>query len=124
MGAKTSKKGEVIPCILFKQVQISQSSHGSHKTTANDGVFMRGTSYSKFENDYYGQLNEIFQLEYLRLAIKSTIVFKCNWFDRTRSVGIKIRGSYNLIGRNHIRRLCTYEPFLLAIHNSSVLSEI
>ena len=60
------------------------------RSTSNSGVCIKGTNYSETEIDYYGRLIEILQLEYPRPPIKRTILFKCNWFDPTVNVEIKV----------------------------------
>lgn len=51
------------PIYFINGSKFYTSFHGSHKATSNNGVYMRGTSYFEFKDDYYGELNENFQLE-------------------------------------------------------------
>ena len=75
------------------------------RSTSNSGVCIKGTNYNETESDYYGRLIEILQLEYLRLPIKRTILLKCNWFDPTINVGMKVHKQYFLVDVNHKRKL-------------------
>ena len=55
------------------------------------------------------------QLEYPRLPIKWTILFKCNWFDHTINVGMKVHQQYFLVDVNLKNKLNKDEPFILAM---------
>ena len=95
-------------------------SHGSMRSTSNSGVCIKGTNYSETESDYNGRLIEILQLEYPRLPIKRTILFKCNWFDPTVNVGMKVHKQYFLVDVNQKRKLSKDEPFILAMQAAQV----
>ena len=95
-------------------------SHGSMRSTSNSGVCIKGTNFSETESDYYGRLIEILQLEYPRLPIKWTILFKCNWFDPTVNVGMKVHKQYFLVDVNQKRKLSKDEPFILAMQAAQV----
>jgi len=86
------------------------------RASNNSGVCIKGTNYSADENDYYGVLTEILELEYKgSTPIKRTVLFKCEWFDPTPNVGMKIHPQYKLVDINHRRKLRKYEPFVLAM---------
>jgi len=50
-------------------------------STANYGVCVRGGQYDTMENDYYGLLVDIVELEYTGSPTKKVVLFKCDWFD-------------------------------------------
>lgn len=79
----------------------------------NSGVCIKDTNYSTYENDFYGQLIEVVELEYPGLPIKKTVLFKCEWFD-TSSSGTVVHADYKLVSINHNRKYNRYEPFVLA----------
>ena len=83
------------------------------KLTMNSGVCVRGTQYVEGENDFYGVLADIIELEYPALPMKKTVIFKCDWFDPTDS-GTHTNTRYNMVDVNHRRRYNKYEPFILA----------
>ena len=60
------------------------------------------------------------QLEYPRLPIKRTILFKCIWFDPTVNVGMKVHKQYFLVDVNHKRKLNKDDPFILAMQVAQV----
>jgi hypothetical protein len=60
-----------------------------------------------------GRLVEIVKLEYTGRIDKSTLLFKCEWFDPTPA-GTKVNEHYRLVDINHKRRFNRYEPFVLA----------
>nr|GFA40298.1 hypothetical protein [Tanacetum cinerariifolium] len=59
-------------------------------STYNSGVCLKGSNYIDESNDYYGILAEIVQLEYPALPIKRVVLFRCDWFDPTPNVGMKV----------------------------------
>ena len=63
----------------------------------NSEVCIRGSNLSVDESDYYGQLEEIMELEYPALLIKRIVLFKCDWFDPTLNLGMKIHKDYKLV---------------------------
>ncbi|KAJ9173753.1 hypothetical protein P3X46_016860 [Hevea brasiliensis] len=87
----------------------------------NSGVCIRGSTYGDTTDDYYGLLKEVIQLEYPALPIKRVVLFKCEWFDITPNVGIKVHKHYNLVDINHKKRLNKYEPFILASQAEQVV---
>ncbi|KAH0757622.1 hypothetical protein KY290_021115 [Solanum tuberosum] len=80
--------------------------HNFSRASNNSGVCIRGTNYSADDNYYYGVLTEILELEYKgSTPIKKTVLFKCEWFDPTPNVGMKIHPQYKLVDINHKRKL-------------------
>ena len=65
------------------------------------GVSVKGSNYSAISYDYYGHLIEIIQLKYPTLPIKGSRLFKCDWFDPTTNVGMKVLKDYYLVDINH-----------------------
>ena len=90
-------------------------SHGNNRATTNSGVCIKGELM-----DYYGKITEILEIEYPALPIKHCVLFKCEWFDPTPNVGIKVNCSYNLVEINQRRRLANFEPFVLAMQANQV----
>ena len=89
--------------------------HGTRKGIMNSGVCIKGTNYSDHhENGYYGQLQEVIELEYPGWPVKRTVLFKCEWFDPTLNIGTRVQPKYNIAEVNHRRRFNKYEPFVLA----------
>lgn len=85
------------------------------------GVRIKGTNYIANDNDYYGILTEILELEYKgSTPIKRTILCKCEWFDPTPNVGVKIHPQYKILDVNHRRKLKKYEQFILAMQAAQV----
>ncbi|KAL1371645.1 hypothetical protein AAHE18_01G148200 [Arachis hypogaea] len=72
-------------------------SHSSGKSTQNYGIYVKDTGYGEYENDFYGQLNEIIQVEYTGLPLKRVVLFKCEWFDPTIGKGTKVNKEYGII---------------------------
>ena len=50
--------------------------------TINTGVFTRGASSGADAFDYYGRLENVYELTFNRTNVQlNLIVFKCHWFD-------------------------------------------
>ena len=94
--------------------------YGDNKSTMNSGVCIKGSNNNVDELDYYGQLNEIIQLEYPALPIKRTVLFKCRWFDPTPTLGMRVHKQYNLVDVHRERSYNRYEPFVLAAQSTQV----
>lgn len=97
--------------------------HGTHMSTENSGVCVKGTDYSIDEYDYYGRLEDVVELEYGGLPLKKTFLFSCAWFDPSNR-GTKTIPQYKLVDINHKRKYNKYEPFILAAqaHQVSYIS--
>ena len=81
----------------------------------NAGICIRSTSYAQSnEGDYYGMIQEIVQLQYPGLPEKSTILFKCEWFDPRSSESMKVHRKFKLVDINFKKRWPKYEPFVFA----------
>lgn len=79
-----------------------------------------GVCISSDSCDYYGQLLEILEVEYPGLPIKSTVLFKCDWYDPTPNVGVKVHNQYKLVDIDKRRKYKKFEPFVLAMQASQV----
>ncbi|GJR77027.1 transposon-like protein [Tanacetum coccineum] len=64
------------------------------------------------EGDYYGQLNDVIELEYMNCS--KVVLFKCEWFDPVKHRGWKIHNDFGLIDINHKKKLRNYDPFIMA----------
>lgn len=84
------------------------------KSTANNGVCVKGTDYGQCEHDYYGTLDEIVQLEYPGEPIKRIVLFKCKWFDPTLNTGTRVHKHHGIVEVNLQRSYSKYEPFIIA----------
>lgn len=93
--------------------------HGSHRSTMNSGVCVKGANYGYSEGDYHGRLLEVVRLEYPGLPMKKVVLFNCEWFDPT-PLGTMVHPQYNLVDINHRRRFRGYEPFILATQATQV----
>ena len=93
---------------------------GASKMSINSGVCIKGQNYSHNANDWYGQLREVVEVEYLNWPIKRTVLFMCDWFDPTPNMGIRVHEQYNIVEINHRRRYDKYEPFVLAMQAAQV----
>lgn len=110
---------ESYPMYFVNGYKFHSIEYESNKTSMNSGVCIKGTNYSESSVDYYGRLIEVLILEYPRLPIKKTTLFKCEWYDPT-SEGMKVHKKYNIVDIHENKRLKKYEPFILAIQAAQV----
>ncbi|KAK1362155.1 hypothetical protein POM88_046629 [Heracleum sosnowskyi] len=104
-----------VPIYYVNGYKFHTRKYGANKSTFNSGVCIKGTNYTETANDYFGIIEEILILEYPRLPIKRTVLFKCDWFDPTPNIGTKVHRCYNIVEVNQRKRLNLYEPFILAM---------
>ena len=103
------------PVYFINDFKYHTQSHGNNRATTNSGVCIKGELM-----DYYGKITKILEIEYLALPIKHSVLFKCEWFDTTPNVRIKVNCAYNLVEINQRRRLANFEPFVLAMQATQV----
>ncbi|KAL0356155.1 UNVERIFIED_CONTAM: hypothetical protein Sradi_4062400 [Sesamum radiatum] len=75
-------------------------------------VCVKSSSYRDTDNDFYGMLEEIIELDYPLNDDLHVILFKCRWVDPTR--GMKVHPRYHLVDVNFKRVYQKDEPFILA----------
>ncbi|KAL0325043.1 UNVERIFIED_CONTAM: hypothetical protein Sradi_5073600 [Sesamum radiatum] len=75
-------------------------------------VCVKSSSYRDTENDFYGMLEEIIELDYPLNDDLHVVLFKCRWVDPTR--GMKVHPHYHLVDVNFKRVYQKDEPFILA----------
>ncbi|XP_016456739.2 uncharacterized protein LOC107780687 [Nicotiana tabacum] len=85
---------------FVNRYKFHTESHGSARSTMNSEVCISDPNVG----DYYGRIQEIIQVEYREEPLKNTVLFKCEWFDRTMNVGVKKHNQYKLVDVNHRRR--------------------
>ncbi|XP_050222148.1 uncharacterized protein LOC126672242 [Mercurialis annua] len=100
--------------------KFNTEEYGEDRVTMNNGVCVKRSLYGPVESDFYGVLIDIIELEYPALPIKRTVLFKCNWFDPTKKVGMLVHPRYNIMDVNHRKRYNKYEPFILAEQSDQV----
>nr|GEY53626.1 hypothetical protein [Tanacetum cinerariifolium]GEY53634.1 hypothetical protein [Tanacetum cinerariifolium] len=81
--------------------------HSFGRKTSNTDLCIVGE-----EGDYYGQLNDVIELEYMNCS--KVVLFKCEWFDPVKHRGWKIHNEFGLVDINHKKKLRNYDPFIMA----------
>jgi len=97
--------------------------HATNKSAANSGVCVKAADNSPDEDNFYGQLLEIIEVEYPGMPIKRVTLFKCHWYDPTttgNSHGTNIHKRYKLVDIHQGRSYRIYDPFVLASQASQV----
>ncbi|KAK2436720.1 hypothetical protein QL285_021692 [Trifolium repens] len=79
----------------------------THYILQNEGITNGG------ENDFYGIIQNILQLEYNDFDDKITL-FHCEWFDPTKNSGTRVQKQYNIVDIKMNKRYRQYDSFILA----------
>lgn len=79
----------------------------------NYGVCVRGTN-GELEDDFFGILSDIIELEYPGMPTKKLVVFKCDWFDNTPNRGTRVDRQYGIVEVKESGRYKNYDPFIFA----------
>ena len=97
-------------------------SYGKSKSTVNSGVCIRGSNYNYEEDDFYGILKEVVEVEYRARPIKKVVLFNFGWFDPTPHPhgGTIVHPKYKIVEVNTLKEYSKYDPFVLAKQASQV----
>ena len=90
--------------------------YGYHKIIMNSSVCIKDSWWKRLESDYYGILEEVIKLSYIRG--NSVILFKCQWFDNNN--GMKIDPRHGITKIKYGSKAYFDEPFVLAQQASQV----
>ncbi|GAU25311.1 hypothetical protein TSUD_375750 [Trifolium subterraneum] len=84
-----------------------------HFDQVNSGVCMKSVTENG-KGDFYGVIEDIFEIEYNYLDNKNTVVlFYCSWFDPS-SRGTKFNSKRNTVDIQMTRRYELFDPFAIA----------
>jgi hypothetical protein len=72
-------------------------------STYNSGVYVKGSTSSELEVNYYGRLEEVVELQYYSEQNR-VFLFKCYWSDTTDK-GIRVDPHYGLVEINSKAKL-------------------
>lgn len=88
--------------------------HGAHRKTLNYGVCVRGQNYSEApdEDDFYGYIDNIIELQYPGIVNLKIVLFYCQWYDPTPEKGTRT-SKVGVVDVLSSRRYRNYEPFIL-----------
>jgi len=81
------------------------------KKIINFGAHIKGVT-EKGQDDLFGVIKHIYELEYLGLSKKIPLFF-CGLFDPTNNKGTKVHSKYNIVEVKMSRRYIPYDPFIL-----------
>ena len=84
------------------------------RKTYNCGVCAKGTGEGGIENDFYGILKDVVEIEYPGEPIKKCVLFSCHWFDNTPNSGTRVHKDFGIVEIRHTRRYRKYDPFIFA----------
>jgi hypothetical protein len=95
------------PSYFINGYHFHTRSYAEGKSTMNYGVCVQSSSI-----DFYGELEEIIEVEYPGLSTMKVVLFKCHWFDPTR--GTRVHPKYKLVEIDQKKKYKKYDPFILA----------
>jgi Domain of unknown function (DUF4216) len=87
------------------------------KSTINSGVCVKGESSNNIQQDYYGILQEVIELEYHGVGHK-LVLFKCRWFNPSNE--IRVDQQHGIIEVKHTSILRGNDNFVLACQATQV----
>ncbi|KAL0416858.1 UNVERIFIED_CONTAM: hypothetical protein Slati_3517700 [Sesamum latifolium] len=100
------------PCYFVNDYNFHTECHNVGKSTFNCGVCIKSSSCTDTDNDFYGILKKVIQLDYPLIPNMQIVLFKCRWVDPVR--GVKVHPRYHLVNVNFKKVYQKNEPFLLA----------
>ncbi|XP_018458452.1 uncharacterized protein LOC108829286 [Raphanus sativus] len=80
-----------------------------HSRTTYDG----GVSSSSGDDVYYGNIQEILEIQYPGMVGLRCVVFDCDWYDTTPDRGVKT-DAFGVTSIHSRRKLQYYDPFIFA----------
>ena len=103
------------PMYFVNGYKFHTQSWNDGKKTFNCGICVKGTgNVNSSEDDFYGILKEIIQLEYPGRHNKKLTLFSCDWFDPVMNRGMRVHPLYGIVEIKHNRRYASYDPFIFA----------
>lgn len=94
MGSK--KKGSKCEIYIINGYRFHTRSWGQGMKSYNSGVCVHAYD-GGLEDDFYGILTDIIELEYYGHPHKMLVVFKCEWFDNTPDGGTNVDNKYGIV---------------------------
>ncbi|KAL0448083.1 UNVERIFIED_CONTAM: hypothetical protein Slati_1936200 [Sesamum latifolium] len=77
---------KVWQCYFVNGFNFHTKDHNVGKLIMNYGVCVKSSSYRDTDNDFYGMLKEIIELDYPLNGDLHVVLFKCRWVDPTRGM--------------------------------------
>ena len=108
------------PTYIVNGFRFQTLSRSQSQATYNCGVCVKGSDTIDDACDYYGELEEIIELEFMGCGSPKIVLFKCLWYDPTLTRGMIVHKKYGLIDINKNRRLNKYDPFCQAVQATHV----
>ena len=92
---------DIWPMYVINGYKFHTKACNKSKTTYNCGVCVKVVGECVIENDLYGILKDVVEIEYPVDPIKKYVLFSCHWFDNTPNSGTRV---HNDIGN----MICSY----------------
>jgi hypothetical protein len=102
------------PGYFVNGYRFHTKTHATTRATDSSGVCVLGKTFGNDEEDYYGVLGEIIELNYISPTVKRPIVFNCSWFDTRSRGGTRMHPQLKLVDVNRHRMLRTKDRYILA----------
>ncbi|OAP00512.1 hypothetical protein AXX17_AT4G08950 [Arabidopsis thaliana] len=85
---------------------VKRRTASNNRQTVNDGIVVR-----TMDEEYYGVIEDILDVEYPRLI--KCVLFKCQCYDPTKERGVRLT-KFGVTEINSSKKLNKYDPFVLA----------
>ena len=103
LAAKHNRNVSTWTAYRVNGFKLYTETHSLRKKTYNFGVGVCGTGEGDIENDYYGVLKDIIELEYVGEPFKRCVLFSCKRFDPTLNHGTRPHKLNKLVEVHHTR---------------------
>ena len=94
--------------------RFQTKAHSVNRATNNSGVCIKGHVFGTNEDDYFGVIDEILEIQYASPTLKRIIVFNCTWFETTRRGGVRKIDHLQIVEVNKSKHMRTADRFVLA----------
>ena len=108
------------PAYMVNGYRFHTKSHSTTRATDCSGVCVLRKTFGNEEEDYYGGLDEIIELNYIAPTVKQAFIFNCSWFDTTHRGGTRIHPQMKVVDVNKNRKMLTKDKYIFAHQASQV----
>ena len=102
------------PGYFVNGYRFQSKHHSNNRATDNSGVCIKGTYFGTDDEDFFGVIDEILELQYPRPSIKRTIIFNCTWFETSSQGGSRIHPQMKLVEVKNYVKMRTTDKYVLA----------
>ncbi|MBN8156832.1 DUF4216 domain-containing protein, partial [Vibrio vulnificus] len=102
------------PSYMVNGDRFHTKTHSTSRSTDCSGICVLGKTFGNEEEEYYGVLDEIIELNYVSATLKRAIIFNCTWFDMTHRGGCRIHPHMKIVDVNRNQKMLTKDRYIFA----------